>query len=478
MNPAAPVMRILFLPSSVILFLWFAPDRSRILVYAPTTSHQNRPSSLCGLSEIPLPENGSGVGCPIVVNSPPLFLPSLFSVLKPDVCPVLKENKLTQVPSPVKMIASEDKNDAKTPAAIDVKELVERVNDDQAALDKIANKDMILFVGTTNAGKTTTICFLSEKPLRVKQESMIDPEGEEILGEEVIDTIDEDEEFKIGHTCDSTTASIHVCALPDSKTVLADSCGFQDTQGSTVDIANAVVLRNAMGLCSSLRPVVVVDFNIISVDKGVPFAQLLGLLLRFFSPIQQFLPSMTFIFTHGAPDMTHDQIMRALSRLSNATHVKREADMKAIVDHLYGYVKRETNRCILRSGDIAAPSPAHVSSRRQDLRELIQSAAPIRKEAISALGCPISNEAQTSLREKCQEIKASIFYHLSVSQYSSILTPLEQLRVLTESVNLGFISQLMSDCCAHLTSHLDHLFQEVDRNLSERRFQALSVTML
>ncbi len=189
----------------------------------------------------------------------------------------------------------------------DLNILVDLLSNDQPILEEIQNKELILFLGTTNAGKTTTICFLGEKQLQVKQDTIIDPDGDVMLGDDVIDTVDDVTDFRIGHTCDSTTTSIHVCPLPGSEIMLADSCGFQDTQGITTDIANAVSLRNAMGTSSSLHPVIIMDVNVLGVDKGVPFAKLLGLILRFFNPIQKYLPSMSIFFTHGRPDHTEEE---------------------------------------------------------------------------------------------------------------------------------------------------------------------------
>jgi hypothetical protein len=104
-----------------------------------------------------------------------------------------------------------------------------------------------------------------------------------MFGDEVIDTKDVFETLKIGHSSDSTTKSIQMCPLPDLDVVLADSCGFEDTEGCTVDIATVISPKNAMMRCSLFHPVVMVDVRSIDIGKGVTFSKLLQLVTRFFS---------------------------------------------------------------------------------------------------------------------------------------------------------------------------------------------------
>jgi len=68
----------------------------------------------------------------------------------------------------------------------------------------------------------------------------------------------------------------------DNEVILIDSCVFEDTEGSGLDISNAIGLRNAITACSLLRPVVVVDSRSIDTDRGGNFKKLLALLVRFF----------------------------------------------------------------------------------------------------------------------------------------------------------------------------------------------------
>jgi hypothetical protein len=137
---------------------------------------------------------------------------------------------------------------------------------------------------------------------------------------------------------DSTSASICMHPLPNSEVFLVDCCRLHATQGSTADIANEASLRSAMGSCSFLRPVVLIDLNII--DKGV--FQMLDLLLRLFSPIEQFLPNLTFIFFthHDKGVVLPDHVARLLFRWWVSSEIRLQSILSLFVrlTHLDLYI--------------------------------------------------------------------------------------------------------------------------------------------
>ena len=59
-----------------------------------------------------------------------------------------------------------------------IQDLAEKLSSDQLTLQDMGSKDIILLMGTTNAGKTTTLCYLAGKKLKMKMEEIIDDDGE------------------------------------------------------------------------------------------------------------------------------------------------------------------------------------------------------------------------------------------------------------------------------------------------------------
>jgi hypothetical protein len=221
--------------------------------------------------------------------------------------------------------------------AIDVGVLLDRLQRDEEALHQINGKDVILFLGKTKAGKTTTICSLADQKIVIRPEGL----GDDDLSIEVVDTFDPFEGFRIGHSSDSTTNKINCCLLPRTSIVIADSCGFGDTSGCRVDIGNAVSLRNAVNVSSSLRIVICINVQMLGVDGGVPFTDLLRLLIQFFSPLEEVLPCMTFLFTHGHPQQTAKEILQHLSKLSSAEYVKANPPLLTFINHLFRFMLKK-----------------------------------------------------------------------------------------------------------------------------------------
>ncbi len=59
---------------------------------------------------------------------------------------------------------------------LDVRELIERVKLNQHCKEQVKGKDILLFIGDTGAGKTTTIQFLAERKMAKRVIASYDPE--------------------------------------------------------------------------------------------------------------------------------------------------------------------------------------------------------------------------------------------------------------------------------------------------------------
>jgi hypothetical protein len=364
---------------------------------------------------------------------------------------------------------------------IDLHRLIQKILDDQLTLGEIDRQDVILFIGKPGAGKTSTICFITGEKMELKQLSEKRLDGTNVVVEGFLDTVFPVEGFRIGHTCDATTKVIRCRPIPGTEQIAADSCGFLDPEGTTVDLANAVTLRNAMRSCTSLRPVVVIDARVISVDKGGPFEELLDLILRFFSPIQDFLPSMSFLFTHGSAGVQAEQLKTILSRISRSKHLENKLDRLMIIKYIFDYITKHSDGCFLFSGDLVdlvSTGNSNASQRRNELIAMLQIPPALTHQVIQRLGCPISTQVQKSIEAKCSEIELLIIHHLGLFDYRSVYDHSNLLRHLESLVNLPFITTTWTKVFDLLTTHISTLFEEVDAALLKEDYESLGVTLL
>jgi predicted GTPase len=129
--------------------------------------------------------------------------------------------------------------------------------------DVIKNKDVILVIGTTGSGKTTTILKFLGCNFKLKEgtRSWIPDDG----------CNPEYGSFRISNKARSETSIINAALIPpemktnllDDKVIkeelfLCDTPGFEDTKRSEHDIANQKGIFNAIKRCNSVRVIVLI----------------------------------------------------------------------------------------------------------------------------------------------------------------------------------------------------------------------------
>ncbi len=153
---------------------------------------------------------------------------------------------------------------AQAPEAMsfDLMELDRLVRLADAALQKQEDRNVLLFVGCTGAGKTTVIYHIAGKNLKATRhtsdsgikELVYKPEDEQDLPG-----------FFLGHSqCGSGTQCITSWLHPDSGVVYMDSAGHLDTRGCEVDVATTCSFKRMAAMGGFLRFVVVVRCDLLT----------------------------------------------------------------------------------------------------------------------------------------------------------------------------------------------------------------------
>ena len=146
--------------------------------------------------------------------------------------------------------------------SFDLMELDRLVRLADAALQKQNDRNVLLFVGCTGAGKTTVIYHIAGKNLKATRhtsdsgikELVYKPEDEQDLPG-----------FVLGHSqCCSGTQCITSWLHPDSGVVYMDSAGHLDTRGCEVDVATTCSFKRMAAMGGFLRFVVVVRCDLLT----------------------------------------------------------------------------------------------------------------------------------------------------------------------------------------------------------------------
>jgi GTP-binding protein EngB required for normal cell division len=208
---------------------------------------------------------------------------------------------------------------------LDIMYMASLIENFESAKIIMENKDLILFLGNSGAGKSTTIHFLAGSKLKkVKHNgfSHIEPIDSAPCARDVI----------VAASTQSVTKSMTVVELPNGM-ILCDTPGFGDTSGPETDIANGMGLINSLSRARSVKPVIVLSEK--NMDRLRAVREMKNAMSSMFVDIQSLLPSMSYFFTKYDADDA-DSIWQQITALREefSEDDKFDANYVAIVDDM------------------------------------------------------------------------------------------------------------------------------------------------
>ena len=141
--------------------------------------------------------------------------------------------------------------------------LIDCISQGQIEAKKAHEKDVIIFIGNTGAGKSTMVNFLygcemqeqSAKELQLKLlEPVITVKGKELM--------------PIGHTKQSKTFMPQIENDAPNNFTYIDCPGFLDNRGPEINIANAVNIKNAIKEAKSVKVIILISYASLKADRS------------------------------------------------------------------------------------------------------------------------------------------------------------------------------------------------------------------
>lgn len=198
----------------------------------------------------------------------------------------------------------------------DIEKIQQLLDETLPKLNLIANKDIVLVIGNTGAGKSTTINYQLRRKL-----TEIDNCGDESL--DLAFAYDQKEDntlksAKIGHSSESETFTPSLYK-GDFNITYCDCPGFIENRSDEKAVITAINTRKAIKLAKSIKSImVVIDYNSFITDKGEGIkilSKTLGGLLRNPSDIEK---SVSFIITKAKSNATVRSVQKRASNLLSA----------------------------------------------------------------------------------------------------------------------------------------------------------------
>lgn len=176
---------------------------------------------------------------------------------------------------------------------IDLSKLAELI-DDGSSVVQMEDHDVVLLLGKTGAGKSTTLVFLAGGKFEE-----VEVEGTEHLN--VVEAPDAVASVKTSPSTVSSTRRITAVTVSASRgeLVIVDTPGFLDTRGKETALANAVRMAFAVGTARSVRAVVVMSFNSIG-DRFEGVSETAHTLTNFMDVSDDTLEGVEYVFTKAS----------------------------------------------------------------------------------------------------------------------------------------------------------------------------------
>lgn len=191
-------------------------------------------------------------------------------------------------------------------------------------------KELILVIGGTGAGKTTLINYLA---------------GVELIGKKltnskklVIDTLEnESSASKIGHNFTSTTKIPIMVQDRGSSRLYIDCPGFEDTSGAVADIIHAFSINALHHNADQVKFIVVIDEpSLIGASRGLAFKKLLQNLTELFDNEELVRDNTLFVLTKARDiedfrQYLHESIISSLVAQDKLTWLLSSQSLKVAV---------------------------------------------------------------------------------------------------------------------------------------------------
>lgn len=318
---------------------------------------------------------------------------------------------------------------------------------------KADGKELLIFIGNTGAGKSTTANYLAGCTLALKK-----PEELGLGGLENVVVVVPPEKgghlpelMPIGHTKSSKTFMPQIETPQGSSITLCDCPGFLDNRGAEINIANAVNIRAAIKNAADVKVIILINYFSLLADRGRGLSEMLTICSNLFgSPerLVQHKDSLLIGVTHARSEMSMDQLKRWIT--SDSTPL-----MTTLSERLFTF-------------DPTAVTPPADRWNREKFLEEIGKLTPIRNPG-RIFNTVLTNEDEMTLIRISEEISRRVEEAFQKKQYHDAAISLHQLEELSV-IGHDTIRRLINKSREPIEHQFETLISQFTANLRHRKF--------
>ncbi|KAL4445288.1 hypothetical protein ABPG74_022101 [Tetrahymena malaccensis] len=337
---------------------------------------------------------------------------------------------------------------------LNIAELKRLIYKTDEAAKLIQNQDILLFLGGTGSGKSTSIHFLAGSPMKELEVKLQGGKTLKYIGP-VIQKIQRQElkNIKVSPYAESETRYIspvqlnykEIGMVKDGSIVLCDAPGFGDTAGPEVDIANGIGMVNAIRGCRSVRPVVLASNQSIG-DRGEGIRRLAHTLVGLIKKVDDHLYSFSYLFTKFN-DKSIDQIAAILINILASIHKNNdEQSDHSFVSLFEDMVEKTQNQ---DGGYKIEP----LTQKPLDYLKSLIKKQPIQNPD-KVFEVSITEKSRSTICDQVNLNKQSIISAMKRNDYHLIKQKLDDMQFLIKTLNFTYLNQIYDESVDYIKDNL------------------------
>ncbi|CAF3769728.1 unnamed protein product [Rotaria sp. Silwood1] len=342
----------------------------------------------------------------------------------------------------------------------EIQRLIEKM---EKTAELIRNKDIVLLIGVTGCGKSTTVQFLAGAKMKETKVAIVP--GKFLDHIEMCEPIKNPGLIHITTSpyCRSETRYVvpvtvslqDIFGLDDTgEIIFCDTPGFDDTSGPEVDIANSAGVLEVLKNCKSVKILALLSYKS-SGDKGQGIQKLTQILVKMIDHIEDRLRSIMYAFTNYKPTTDIHAILHDLkdSKVNNDLVLRSDKSFVALLTDMINKTEY--------GAEIINP----IDGDPKNLIEKVRSLDGIENPAeVFQFSC--SESTQSTISNQIYRYKTNITYALKHKNLDLLLYNLRNFNILKNLLKQNFIEDSYNDSIRSVNEKINEYSEEIIKDFN------------
>lgn len=327
----------------------------------------------------------------------------------------------------------------------------------------IRDKDIILLIGTTGSGKSTTVLFLTGTKMKETQVEIcpgkflahITTDGP-MINPGLIDVKSSplsksETRFLIPVTI-SLKDIFH--SYETDEIILCDAPGFDDTESPEIDIANCVGVIRALKHCKSVKILALSSYRSLG-DRGEGIQQLINILINMIDGIENRLNSILYGFTKYPSEIDIYAILSDIktSRIDSDPLLRSNTSFITILNDMIEKTRID---------------PIKIDPIHGDIKNIIEKLKNLRgiHYPDEVFQFSINQQTQIIISNQIYRYKSSIIYALKHKNLSFLFYYSNQFKIFSDIIEQQFIKDQYKDSLGLINENIQEYSHKIIEELN------------